>query len=151
MDGGWSSSITFATGVGVDPVVGSNYKLTLRSAKDTVSVGGLSAKGISLFLITSQTAKFNIDPFSGIQGTSLLGPRRIVRASEIDYIYNRHGRYCVRHLRSPRKPGHTMCVGSRHAAGPRRLILIFFSAVQPVRDAKGCRQRRAHTRWHRPQ
>lgn len=69
VDGGRTSSITFATGVGVDPVIGSNYKLTLRSAKDTVSVGGLSAKGISLFLITSQTAKFNIDPFSGIQGT----------------------------------------------------------------------------------
>ncbi|KJA20739.1 hypothetical protein HYPSUDRAFT_141873 [Hypholoma sublateritium FD-334 SS-4] len=68
VDGGRTSSITFATGVGVDPVIGSNYKLTLRSAKDTVSVGGLSAKGISLFLITSQTAKFNIDPFSGIQG-----------------------------------------------------------------------------------
>ncbi|KAF8200694.1 acid protease [Pholiota molesta] len=68
VDGGRTSSITFATGVGVDPVIGSNYKLTLRSGKDTVSVGGLSATGVSLFLITNQTAKFNIDPFSGIQG-----------------------------------------------------------------------------------
>ncbi|KAJ7268794.1 acid protease [Mycena haematopus] len=70
VDGGSTSSITFATGVGVDPVIGSNYKLTLRSGKDTVTVGGLTAKGTSLFLITDQTPKFNIDPFSGIQGMS---------------------------------------------------------------------------------
>ena len=68
VDGGRTSSITFATGVGVDPVIGANYKLTLRSGTDTVSVGGLSAKGVSLFLITNQTPKFDIDPFSGIQG-----------------------------------------------------------------------------------
>ncbi|KAF9010503.1 acid protease [Cyathus striatus] len=68
VDGGRTSSITFATGVGVDPVVGANYKLTLRSGKDTVSVGGLSAPNTNLFLITNQTPKFNIDPFSGIQG-----------------------------------------------------------------------------------
>ncbi|KAF9482130.1 acid protease [Pholiota conissans] len=71
VDGGRTSSITFATGVGVDPVIGSNYKLTLRSGRDTVSVGGLSATGVSLFLITNQTVKFNIDPFSGIQGEML--------------------------------------------------------------------------------
>ncbi|KAJ7496013.1 acid protease [Mycena galericulata] len=70
VDGGSTSSITFATGVGVDPVIGSNYKLTLRSGKDTVSVGGLSAPATELFLITNQTPKFNIDPFSGIQGMS---------------------------------------------------------------------------------
>lgn len=69
-DGGTTSSITFSTGVGVDPVVGANYRLTLRSATDTVSVGGLTAPAVSLFLITAQTAKFNIDPFSGIQGMS---------------------------------------------------------------------------------
>jgi len=69
-DGGRTSSITFSTGVGVDPVIGANYKLTLRSATDTVSVGGLTAPGVSLFLITDQTPKFNIDPFSGIQGMS---------------------------------------------------------------------------------
>jgi len=68
VDGGTESSITFATGVGVDPVVGDNYKLDLRKATDTVSIGGLSATNISLFLITNQTPKFNIDPFSGIQG-----------------------------------------------------------------------------------
>ncbi|KAF9448729.1 acid protease [Macrolepiota fuliginosa MF-IS2] len=67
-DGGRTSTITFGTGVGVDPVVGNNYQLTLRSATDTVSVGGLTAPGVSLFLITKQTPTFNIDPFSGIQG-----------------------------------------------------------------------------------
>ncbi|CAA7261676.1 unnamed protein product [Cyclocybe aegerita] len=70
VDGGRTSSITFATGVGVDPVVGANYRLTLRSATDTVAFGGLSATKVPLFLITNQTAKFSIDPFSGIQGES---------------------------------------------------------------------------------
>ncbi|KAJ7016573.1 acid protease [Mycena alexandri] len=65
-----TSSITFSTGVGVDPVIGSNYKLTLRAGTDTVTVGGLSAPNVALNLITSQTAKFAIDPFSGIQGMS---------------------------------------------------------------------------------
>ena len=68
VDGGKTNSITFATGVGVDPVIGANYELTLRSGRDTVSVGGLSVPDVSLFLITNQTAKFDIDPFSGIQG-----------------------------------------------------------------------------------
>ncbi|KAJ7079111.1 acid protease [Mycena belliarum] len=68
VDGGTTSSITFSTGVGVDPVVGANYRLTLRSGRDTVGIGGLSAPATSLFLITNQTAKFGIDPFSGIQG-----------------------------------------------------------------------------------
>jgi len=67
-DGGQIDSITFATGVGVDPVVGANYRLSLRSAVDTVSVGGMAAPNTSLFLITDQTPTFNIDPFSGIQG-----------------------------------------------------------------------------------
>jgi len=68
VDGKRTSSITFSTGVGVDPVVGANYKLTLRSGTDTVAIGGLSVPNISLFLITDQTPKFGIDPFSGIQG-----------------------------------------------------------------------------------
>ncbi|KAF8894062.1 acid protease [Infundibulicybe gibba] len=70
VDGGRTSSITFSTGVGVDPVVGANYKLTLRSATDVVSVGGLQGGRVNLFLITNQTPTFNIDPFSGIQGMS---------------------------------------------------------------------------------
>ncbi|KAJ3743134.1 acid protease [Lentinula detonsa] len=68
VDGGRTSTITFATGVGVDPVVGDNYQLNLRSATDTVSVGGLTSPNVSLFLITEQTPTFDIDPFSGIQG-----------------------------------------------------------------------------------
>ncbi|KAJ7054480.1 acid protease [Mycena amicta] len=55
-----TSSITFSTGVGVDPVIGSNYRF--------VTVGNLTAKNVAMFLITSETAKFAIDPFSGIQG-----------------------------------------------------------------------------------
>ncbi|KAJ3965719.1 acid protease [Lentinula raphanica] len=68
VDGGRTSTITFATGVGVDPVIGNNTQLQLRSATDTVSVGGLSSPNVSLFLITEQTPVFDIDPFSGIQG-----------------------------------------------------------------------------------
>ncbi|PBK91451.1 acid protease [Armillaria gallica] len=68
VDGGSTSSITFSTGVGVDPVVGANYRLTLRSATDTVSIGGFEVPNVALFLITDQTPKFAIDPFSGIQG-----------------------------------------------------------------------------------
>ncbi|KAJ7072089.1 acid protease [Mycena amicta] len=70
VDVGTTSTITFSTGVGVDPVVGANYRLTLRAARDTVSVGGLSAPATNLFLITNETPKFDIDPFSGIQGMS---------------------------------------------------------------------------------
>ena len=73
VDGGAQSKIAFATGVGVDPVVDNDYVLDLRNATDTVSVGGLSATDIGLFLITNQTSKFDIDPFSGIQGESEAG------------------------------------------------------------------------------
>lgn len=70
VDGGRSSTITFGTGVGVDPVIGNNWQLTLRSAQDTVSVGGVSVPDVSMFLITDQTPTFAPDPFSGIQGMS---------------------------------------------------------------------------------
>ncbi|KAJ6501044.1 acid protease [Mycena vitilis] len=70
VDGGATSTITFSTGVGVDPVINNDYRLTLRSGTDTVSVGGLSAPGTKLFLITNQTAKFGIDAFDVIQGMS---------------------------------------------------------------------------------
>ncbi|PFH53799.1 hypothetical protein AMATHDRAFT_1026 [Amanita thiersii Skay4041] len=68
VDTGRTSSITFSTGVGVDPVVGSNYRLTLRSGRDTVAIGSLKATNVDLFLITDQTPTFGIDPFSGIMG-----------------------------------------------------------------------------------
>lgn len=74
-DGGKTSSISFATGVGVDPVLSNtDYKLTLRSGSDVVSVGGLNAGSVSLYTITNQTPKFGIDPFSGIQGESTFYP-----------------------------------------------------------------------------
>ena len=73
VDGGPQVNIAFTTGIGVDPVVDNDYVLDLRGATDIVSVGGLSAANISIFLITNQTAKFNIDPFSGIQGKSKAG------------------------------------------------------------------------------
>ncbi|KAF9051126.1 acid protease [Hymenopellis radicata] len=66
-----TASSTFVD-VGVDPVVGNNTQLQLRSAVDTVSVGGLTATDVDLFLITSQTPNFDIDPFSGIQGMGAL-------------------------------------------------------------------------------
>ena len=70
VDGGSETSITFGTGVGVDPVIGNNWQLALRSATDTVTVGGISVPDVSLFLITDQTPTFDPDPFSGIQGMS---------------------------------------------------------------------------------
>ncbi len=69
MDGGRTTTLTFGTGVGVDPVIGNNWRLTLRTARDTVGVGGISVPDVSLFLITNQTPTFGPDPFSGIQGT----------------------------------------------------------------------------------
>ncbi|KAH9858704.1 acid protease [Lenzites betulinus] len=66
--GSQSSTLSFSTGVGVDPVVNNDYVLHIRSGTDTVTVGGVAAKAISLFTITSQTPKFNLDPFLGIQG-----------------------------------------------------------------------------------
>ncbi|KAF7965085.1 hypothetical protein HWV62_45745, partial [Athelia sp. TMB] len=59
---------SFSTGVGVDPVESAlDYTLTLLSGSDYVSVAGISAGKIALYTITDQTAKFDIDPFSGIQ------------------------------------------------------------------------------------
>ncbi|KAI0358459.1 acid protease [Trametes cingulata] len=66
--GSRTTTISFATGVGVDPVVDDDYVLTLRTGTDTVTVGGVAAPSVSLFTIIDQTPKFNIDPFLGIQG-----------------------------------------------------------------------------------
>jgi Eukaryotic aspartyl protease len=68
VDGGSQFNLSFATGGGVDPVVDDDYALQLRNATDKVSVGDLPPVDIELFLITNQTSKFNIDPFSGILG-----------------------------------------------------------------------------------
>ncbi|KAI0823654.1 acid protease [Trametes gibbosa] len=66
--GSHTATLSFATGVGVDPVVDDDYVLTLQSGTDTVTVGGVAAKNVSLFTIVEQTPKFNLDPFLGIQG-----------------------------------------------------------------------------------
>lgn len=70
VDGGDEQTITFATGGGVTPVIGDNTRLTLLSGTDTVSVGGLTATDTALYTVTSQTAVFDTDPYSGIQGMS---------------------------------------------------------------------------------
>ncbi|KAI8993007.1 acid protease [Trametes punicea] len=62
------TTLDFATGVGVDPVVDDDYVLTVRNGTDTVTVGGVAVKDISLFTIINQTKAFNVDPFLGIQG-----------------------------------------------------------------------------------
>ncbi|KIJ23744.1 hypothetical protein M422DRAFT_275615 [Sphaerobolus stellatus SS14] len=68
---GGTTTKTFGTGVGVDPVQGNNWQLTFSCARDTVSVGGLVAPGVNVLLITNQTSTFSPDPFDGIMG---LGP-----------------------------------------------------------------------------
>lgn len=72
VDGGQEQTLTFATGGGVTPVVGDNTALTILSGTDTVTVGGLTATDTALFTIVSQTAVFDSDPYSGIQGGYLI-------------------------------------------------------------------------------
>lgn len=72
VDGGVTNTITFGTGIGVEPVVGNNWQLTLRNATDTVSINGISVPNVALFLVTDQTAAFASDPISGIQGMSTM-------------------------------------------------------------------------------
>lgn len=88
-------TIEFTTGVGVDPVNESHrYALTLRAGQDTVTVGGLQAPNVSLNIITNQTATFLVDPFSGIQGKSLVCSSIYLR---LIYV-SRDGRSSVRIL-----------------------------------------------------
>ncbi|KZW03629.1 acid protease [Exidia glandulosa HHB12029] len=68
VDGGSSRRIVFSTGVGIDPVVGDNTALVLRTAKDTVRVADLSASEVPIYLITNQTPVFLQNPFDGIMG-----------------------------------------------------------------------------------
>ena len=44
--GSRTSTLNFATGVGVDPVVNNDYVLTIRSATDSVTVGGITTKNV---------------------------------------------------------------------------------------------------------
>ena len=52
----------------MDPVVNNDYVLTIQSATDSVTVGGVTLDKVSLFTIIDQTEAFNVDPFLGIQG-----------------------------------------------------------------------------------
>ncbi|EIM82278.1 acid protease [Stereum hirsutum FP-91666 SS1] len=70
VDGGSESTIVFATGGGVNPAIGDEYTLTLRSATDTVGIGGVFVSDVEFFQVTEQTAAFGPDPYSGIQGLS---------------------------------------------------------------------------------
>ena len=62
--------ISFATGVGVDPVstTEDDWYLLLHKGNDTIAVGGVSVPEVEIYLITYQTPTFSPDPFSGIQG-----------------------------------------------------------------------------------
>ncbi|KAF7342890.1 Acid protease [Mycena sanguinolenta] len=71
LDQNSSSTITFGTGVGVDPVVGDNWQLELELVADTFSIAGMTIPFGGFYLITNQTPTFLPDPFDGIRG---LGP-----------------------------------------------------------------------------
>ncbi|KAJ7056821.1 aspartic peptidase domain-containing protein [Mycena amicta] len=71
IDIGDGGTITFATGIGVDPVVGNNYQIALEGVSDTVAIGDLILEDAFFYLIKNQTAGFSLDPFSGIQGAFL--------------------------------------------------------------------------------
>ncbi|PCH43770.1 aspartyl protease [Wolfiporia cocos MD-104 SS10] len=65
------TEIAFATGGGVNPVVSADeYVLWLETGRDTVTVGGISIPNVALYTIINQTAAFDSDPYSGIQGMS---------------------------------------------------------------------------------
>ncbi|KAI1791930.1 acid protease [Ganoderma leucocontextum] len=51
-------TLPFPTGVGVDPIVDNDYVLTIQSATDSVTVGGITLEKVSLTII-DQTAAFN--------------------------------------------------------------------------------------------
>lgn len=68
VDLGTTFTAPFATCIGVTPVINNNCVLTLHEGQDTVSVVGLSVRGVQMGLITDQTASFADDPFDGILG-----------------------------------------------------------------------------------
>ncbi|TCD69392.1 hypothetical protein EIP91_007739 [Steccherinum ochraceum] len=70
VDGGQEQTLVFLTGGTTQPVIGNDTALTIRSATDTVSIGGLSVKDTPVFLIINQTATFADNPYDGIQGLS---------------------------------------------------------------------------------
>ncbi|KAG8854792.1 hypothetical protein FRB96_007321 [Tulasnella sp. 330] len=65
---GRATEISFATGVGVDPVVNNDYVLDLLPITETIMVAGLTAPATGMYLITNQTSAFDRDQFDGIMG-----------------------------------------------------------------------------------
>jgi len=70
-DEGSNTTITFGTGIGVDPVVGNNYELWMSFVADVLTIADMNVPFGGFFLITNQTSGFQPDPFDGILG---LGP-----------------------------------------------------------------------------
>ncbi|KAJ7679087.1 acid protease [Mycena polygramma] len=67
-----STTITFGTGVGVDPVKENNWQMSLSAVADTLTIANdFTIPFGEFFLITNQTPTFLPDPFDGILG---LGP-----------------------------------------------------------------------------
>ncbi|KAI0729009.1 aspartic peptidase domain-containing protein, partial [Irpex lacteus] len=62
------TTLNFGTGIGIDPVQGSNWSLQVRNSSDTVAVGGVSVPDVEFYLIVNQTKEWAADPNSGIQG-----------------------------------------------------------------------------------
>ncbi|KAF8516363.1 aspartic peptidase domain-containing protein [Gautieria morchelliformis] len=102
VDKGTNGTLVFGTGVGVDPVQGDNWSLTVDVAQDTVSVGGLTAKGVQVLLIVDQTPTFSPDPFDGILG---LGPQ-LVPGSVFDSFVNQGLPAQVGLFLTPERIGH---------------------------------------------
>ncbi|KAJ6562014.1 acid protease [Mycena capillaripes] len=68
----FNTTIAFGTGVGVDPVDGNNWELSLSFVADSLTIANdLTIPFGGFFLITNQTPTFLPDPFDGILG---LGP-----------------------------------------------------------------------------
>ncbi|KAF7336875.1 Acid protease [Mycena venus] len=67
----FNTTITFGTGIGVDPVVGNNWELWLSFVADILHVADMTIPFGGFFLITNQTSTFAPDPMDGIMG---LGP-----------------------------------------------------------------------------
>ncbi|KAJ7039610.1 acid protease [Mycena alexandri] len=66
----FNSSVTFGTGIGVDPVVGNNWEMDLAFVADVLVVGDIAIPLGGFFLITNQAPTFLPDPFDGIMGLS---------------------------------------------------------------------------------
>ncbi|KAH9941985.1 acid protease [Amylocystis lapponica] len=85
VDGGYQTTITFETGGNASVAQGDEYQITLRNATDTVSVGGLTASDVPLYLFVNQTSAFDSIPYSGILGETTSSSDSLVGlASEPD-------------------------------------------------------------------